>query len=118
MSALDSRSKEPVRSEALKVLVGTVLADLGVLLGVPVSDDLKVPVLGVVSLLAPVLLAVLARRRVFSPATVNRMRAKLIGRVRQAEAARARPDVSEDAPTGPLRMIPAPARRSGRHERP
>lgn len=64
---------EPLTSRALVVaVVGAVLALL-VAFGVPISDDQRQAVLGVVLVVAPLVLAWWARNHVYSPATVSRL---------------------------------------------
>ncbi|MFG1898705.1 hypothetical protein ACGFIP_32325 [Micromonospora zamorensis] len=57
---------------ALTAAVTTVLALL-VAFGLPISDDQQAAILGVVAVAGPLVVAALARGRVYSPATVARL---------------------------------------------
>ncbi|MFF3853694.1 hypothetical protein [Micromonospora sp. NPDC002575] len=65
----------PAASEPLLTVGGVTAAGAAVLsllvaFGLPVSDDQQTALLGLVAVLAPLVVAVLARGRVYSPATV------------------------------------------------
>ncbi|GAB2951793.1 hypothetical protein GCM10027280_45230 [Micromonospora polyrhachis] len=61
------------------VTVGTITAGVTALLAllvafaVPISDTQQTAILGVVAVIAPLVVAAVGRRRVYSPATVNRL---------------------------------------------
>lgn len=64
------------------VTVGTITAAVTAVLamliafGLPVSDDQQTAILGVVAVAAPLVVAAIARGRVYAPATVSRLLAR------------------------------------------
>lgn len=88
---------EPLLSVGTITAAVTALIGLAVSFGLNLSEDRQAAVLGVVAVLAPVAVAVLGRRQVFSPATV----AKLL-------ASRAAvPAVPPVAPPAPQNVTPS-----------
>ncbi|MBM0275313.1 hypothetical protein [Micromonospora tarensis] len=68
----DSATEPLFTVGALTAAVTAVLALL-VAFGLPVSDDQQAAILGVVAVAGPLVVAALARGRVYAPATVSRL---------------------------------------------
>ena len=66
-------SSEPLFGIASMTAVATALIALLVAFGLPISADQQTAILGVVAVLAPLVVAVAGRSRVYSPATVARL---------------------------------------------
>ena len=66
-------AQEPSLTMAAITAGGTIVADLLVGFGIPVSPSTKTIIIAVISLLAVGIHAVVVRNKVFSPATVQRM---------------------------------------------
>jgi hypothetical protein len=64
---------EPVYSAGTFVTVATALLAAGAAFGLPISDDQQAAVLAAMAVLAPVILALIARARAWSPQTVRRL---------------------------------------------
>ncbi len=65
--------EEPLVNRALVVAVVTAGLALLVSFGVPLNDAQQSAILAFIGVVAPLVLAVLARRHTFSPATVKRL---------------------------------------------
>lgn len=63
-------SREPLLSVSAITAIGVALTGLAVALGVPMTDTQQTAILAVVAALAPLVVGLLARRTVYSPATV------------------------------------------------
>lgn len=63
--------QEPLMSTATVVTVATALLALIVALGVPVDDDTQAAILAAIAVVAPIVLALVARGKVWAPATVR-----------------------------------------------
>ena len=66
-------STEPLFSVASMTAVATTLIALLVAFGLPISADQQTAILGVVAVLAPLVVVVAGRSKVYSPATVARL---------------------------------------------
>jgi hypothetical protein len=78
-----SNEREPVLSRAAATIVTTLIVDAVVAFGLPVSPEVQVLILGVVTLLGPAVLAIVARLKTWSPASVS----ELIDELTKARAA-------------------------------
>ncbi|MBB5829329.1 hypothetical protein ACGFI4_15830 [Micromonospora carbonacea] len=65
-----SAASEPLLTVGGVTAAGAAVLSLLVAFGLPVSADQQTALLGLVAVLAPLVVAVLARGRVYSPATV------------------------------------------------
>ncbi len=65
--------EEPVVTRAIVVAAVTAALTLLVSFGVPISDAQQTAILGFIAVVAPLVLAALARRKTFSPATTKRL---------------------------------------------
>lgn len=76
---------EPVLTAATVVTVVTALLAAAVAFGLPVTDDQQAALLGAVAVVAPVILAIIARNRAWAPATVRQtVQAEVAKAVKQA----------------------------------
>lgn len=66
----DPESYEPVLTAGTITTLATAALALAVAFGLPVSDTVQAELLGLIAVLAPLVLALVARGRVYSPATV------------------------------------------------
>ncbi|MCX4470437.1 hypothetical protein OOK41_08975 [Micromonospora sp. NBC_01655] len=73
----DSAATEPLVTVGVLTAAVTAVLALLVAFGLPLSDAQQTAILGLVAVLAPLVVAAIARGRVYSPATV---RAMLAGR--------------------------------------
>lgn len=64
---------EPLISVATVTAVVTVLIGVSVSFGMHITEDQKTAILGVVAVLAPLLVGVIGRTKVYSPATVRKL---------------------------------------------
>jgi hypothetical protein len=64
-------AQEPLLTVGTITAATTAILALVVALGLPVSNDTQAAILGVVAVVAPLVLALLARRTVWAPATVR-----------------------------------------------
>ena len=64
---------EPLITVGTITAAGTAVLALLVVFGVDIDKDKQVAILGVVTVLAPLVVMAIGRGRVFSPATVRRM---------------------------------------------
>jgi hypothetical protein len=85
--------EEPVLSTASIVTVVTAVLALLVALGLPVNDDVQAAVLSAIAVIAPIVLGLLARSKVFSPFTA--------GAMARAEAAKATREAQTPPPANP-----------------
>jgi hypothetical protein len=69
----DTTSEEPLLGVGTIVTGITGLLDLAVLFGVHLSNAQEAAILAVVTLLAPILVALIGRKRVWSPVSVNKL---------------------------------------------
>ncbi|WP_405114367.1 hypothetical protein OG559_09400 [Micromonospora sp. NBC_01405] len=68
-----STATEPLFTVGGIIAAGTAVISLLVAFGLPLSANQQTAVLGLVAVLAPLVVAVIARGRVYSPATVARL---------------------------------------------
>lgn len=68
--------REPAVSVGLILTAITSLFAVGVAFGLPITDDQQTAILGLVAAVAPIVAAVLIRGKVYSPATVDRIKAR------------------------------------------
>lgn len=73
MSTLNDDSREPLVTVSVVTGLATGVLAVGVAFGLPLSDDQQAAILGLVAVAAPVAVGLLARRKVFSPASVARI---------------------------------------------
>jgi hypothetical protein len=78
-----SGEREPVITRAAATIVTTLIVDAVVAFGLPVSPEVQVLILGIVTLLGPAVLAIFARLKTWSPASVT----ELIDELTKAAAA-------------------------------
>lgn len=69
----DPDSTEPLVTVGSLTAAATALLALLVAIGLDLSADQQSAILGVVAVVAPIVVAVVGRRRVYSPATVARL---------------------------------------------
>jgi len=69
----DETSSEPLFSVGTITAAATAVIAALVAFGLPVTDDQQAAILGVVGVIAPIVVAVWGRRRVYAPATVARL---------------------------------------------
>lgn len=69
----ESAASEPLFTVGVLTAAVTTVLALLVAFGLPISDDQQAAILGVVAVAGPLVVAALARGRVFSPATVARL---------------------------------------------
>lgn len=69
----DESSTEPLFTVGTITAAVTAVIGLLVAFGLPVSDDQQTAILAVVAVAAPLAVAALARKRVYSPATVAKL---------------------------------------------
>lgn len=69
----DESSTEPLVSVGTITAAATAVVGLLVAFGLDLTDTQRTAILGVVGVLAPVVVAVWGRRRVYAPATVARL---------------------------------------------
>lgn len=62
--------KQPALTTASGIILGTLVIDVVLAFGVPLTPDVKALIIGAVSLLAPFVQALIVRTKVFSPHTV------------------------------------------------
>jgi hypothetical protein len=70
---------EPLLNVGAITAMATAVLGLVIALGMPVDDDTQTAILAVVAVVAPIVVALVGRGRVFSPRTVNRMVVKARG---------------------------------------
>lgn len=66
-------STEPLWSVSSLTAAATALIALVVSFGLPITADQQTAILGVVAVVAPIVVAVAGRRKVYAPATVARL---------------------------------------------
>ncbi|MCX4474802.1 hypothetical protein OOK41_31575 [Micromonospora sp. NBC_01655] len=73
--SLDSAATEPLVTVGVLTAAVTAVLALLVAFGLPISDAQQTAILGVVAVLAPLVVSLVGRGRVWSPATVARVAA-------------------------------------------
>ncbi|MEU4640816.1 hypothetical protein [Micromonospora sp. NPDC023814] len=68
-----SEASEPLFTVGTITAAATAVITVLIAFGLPISDDQQTAILGVVAVAAPLVVAALARGRVYSPATVSRL---------------------------------------------
>lgn len=100
---------EPAWSTGTYVALGSLVASGLVAVGIPVTADQKVWIIGAIALLGPLIAALLIRAKVFSPATVEKMMDKLVAQLEDAkdaaDAARADSRAQEMAHSAALQAV-------------
>lgn len=71
-----TESSEPLYTVGTITAAATAVIALLIAFGLPISDDPQSAILGVVAVAAPLVVAAIARGRVYSPATVSRLLAR------------------------------------------
>jgi hypothetical protein len=67
--------QEPVLTTAAWTALATMIIDVLVFYGIPIAPELKTVIVGILSIVALMVHGVIARSKVFSPATVAQMEA-------------------------------------------
>lgn len=69
----DETSTEPLLSVGGITAAATAAVGLVAAFGLPISDEMRAAILGLVAVAAPLVVAFIARRKVYAPATVAKL---------------------------------------------